>query len=243
MTLIGLAYFVGGISAQEAKTIQVSKYAPANVLEEQLRLYVSAIAKDLATEDSYEEDQQTRVSYDASTVAVLALCLGMHDQPTEFKLRSPSIIEAAQELANSSDDYDEAKAAYETLEKVLAADPKSTEKPSWEPAAELGFLMQQVPIVNNALRRGVTSKRFERTIDKTAGHAVTLAAIAQASMLDTAYCSDEASEKEWQTICADMRDACAEVYQALRTRDQTKAEAGNARIVKTCDACHLKFRD
>jgi len=101
-----------------------------------------------------------------------------------------------------------------------------------------------VPIVNDKLRRGVNDKRrFERNAESTSVHAVTLAAIANASMMDTNYCSDEADEKEWEKICVDMRDACADIYKALLEKDQEKAKVGNARVVESCDACHHKFRD
>ena len=137
-----------------------------------------------------------------------------------------------------------AKEAYEKLTAALKAKPKGEEL-SWdEPVADLALLMQQVPIVNDALRRGVNDKRrFKRNAEKTAARAVTLAAIAHASMMDTTYCGDEEDEKAWQEICANMRDACADVYKALMKKDQAKAKEGNARVVETCDACHHKFRD
>ena len=62
-------------------------------------------------------------------------------------------------------------------------------------------------------------------------------------MAHTDYCGDEEDEKEWKQICAEMRDACADIYKALMAKDQEKAKAGNARVVKTCDACHHRFRD
>ena len=113
----------------------------------------------------------------------------------------------------------------------------------WEPIADLSQLMKQVPIVNNKLRRGVNGRRFRRSRDATAGHAATLAALAQASLLDTTYCSDEDDEKKWQEICAEMRDAAYSVNQYVRKGDQAAAKKGLARLVETCDACHHSFRD
>ena len=112
-----------------------------------------------------------------------------------------------------------------------------------EPVADLAMLMQQVPIVNASLRKGVNGRRFSRDAKRSAGRAVTLAVIAQASMMDTTYCGDEEDEKAWKKICADMRDACAEVYKAMLDKDQKRAKAANAKVVETCDACHHKFRD
>ena len=109
--------------------------------------------------------------------------------------------------------------------------------------ADLQALMKQVPIVNNHLRRGVTGKRFDRMVDHNAGHAATLAAIAQASMYCTDYCEDDEGKTKWAKICADLRDAAAEMQVAVRRKDVAMATEGLARIVKTCDLCHEAFRD
>ncbi len=230
------------VYAQKADDINVSAYAPVKETESQLVYYLERIEKDLTDEATYEEDQQNRVALDASTVAVLAILLGMHDEETKYQKQASKVIELAIELADSSSEFADAK---EKLAELKAAVDSGTSagKTTWEPAADLGLLMKQVPIVNNSLRRGVTGRRFARSIDSTAGHAVTLAAIAQASLIDTSYCGDEEDEKEWQKICADMRDASAEVYKALRAKNQDRAKAGIAKIVKTCDACHHRFRD
>jgi hypothetical protein len=229
--------------AQEKQSVIVSTFAPAKDTEAQLQDFLERIEKDLEDKALYGESEQKRVALNASTVAVLALTLGMHDKDTRFKSSASKLIELASELAENAETFDEATNLNARLAAVVKSLPKG-EKVSWdEPVADLAMLMQQVPIVNDQLRRGVTDKRrFARNVAGTAGKAVTLAAIAQASMVDTTYCGDEADEKEWQKICAEMRDACADVYKALLNKDQEKAKEGNARIVKTCDACHDKFR-
>jgi hypothetical protein len=230
------------VLAQPATSPSVSTYAPlADVLSE-LNAYLDRLTVDVADQASYGEDQKGRILKDASTVAVLGLMLGMHDQENARKKSAAVLVELAGALAANTDDFQSARAALGKL-KAAWEDPTEGEPLTWEPVADLAVLMQQVPIVNNALRRGVTSRRFDRTIDKTAGHAVTLAAIAQASLLDTTYCGDEEGEQEWRKICAEMRDAAAGVYQAVRAKDQEAAKLGMDRIVATCDACHHRFRD
>ena len=103
--------------------------------------------------------------------------------------------------------------------------------------------MRQVPINNNSLRRGVGGRRFKRSIERNAGYAATLAAIAQASMIDTMYCADEQDEAAWIQICAEMRDSAAEVNAAVRQNDQPRAKTALVGLVKTCDKCHDVFRD
>ena len=229
---------------ETSKVTKVSAFAPVKVVEAELKYFVDKMAKDLDDKEEFGEDQQERLELDSATVSVLALTLGMHDEKTEFKPAAGTIVELATEISENYDDFDAAVTAHAKLKQALSEKPKS-EPLSWDdPVAEIGALMRQVPIVNGGIRRGVSDKRrFKRTAKRTAQKVVTLAAIAHVSMMNTDYCSDDDDEKEWKKICVDMRDACTEVYKALMANDQKKAEAGNARVVETCDACHERFRD
>lgn len=234
---------LGTVVPQDAAAEQpaVSSYAPLTDLVAQLKYYIDRMSADLSDEDGFGEDQVGRLEKNASTVAVLALMLGMHDQENPPKKSASHVIELSLQLAEQAGDFEEAK---ETLALLKAAieEGDEGEELEWEPVGDLMLLMQQVPVVNNTLRRGVTSRRFMRSIDQTAGHAVTLAAIGQVSMLNLDYCGDEEEEKEWQQLCVDMRDAAAEVYRAVRKKDQKAAKVSMEKIVTSCDDCHEKFR-
>ena len=231
--------------ADEKSKLKVSAFAPLKETEAQLKYFIEKIGKDLSDKEEFSEAESLRIGLDASTVSVLALTLGMHDQKSKLQPIASQLIELSGAVAENAEDFDAAKKAHDAL---LAAfkKPVKPEKPQPidldEPVADLAMLMQQVPIVNNGLRKGVNDKRFARSAQKrTAPKAVTLAAIANASMMDTNYCSDEEDEKAWKAICADMRDACADVYKALMKKDQAAAKKANQRVVETCDACHHKF--
>lgn len=228
----------------DADSVKVSTFAPTKDTEAELDFFVAKIGKDLDDKDEFGEDQHKRITLDSSTVAVLALTLGMHDEKNEYKLAAGKLVELAVELTENADDFDNATKAYAALKTALDEKPAGGEL-SWDtPVADIAALMEQVPIVNDKVRRGVNDKRrFERTAKKTAQKAVTLAAIAHVSMMNTDYCGDEDDEKEWKKICVDMRDACTDVYKALMAKDQDKAKAGNDRVVESCDACHHRFRD
>lgn len=217
-----------------------SKYAPAEDLTKQLDELLADLEKDAAASD-YTADHQGRIRKNANTIAAVALVLGMHDQANPFKPAASKLIEAANGVASVSEDQAGTREAVGTLKQVLADKPAG-QAMQWRAVADLSELMKQVPIVNNSLRRGVTSRRFKRSQEATAGYAATLAAIAQASLHDTSYCGDESDEATWKKICAEFRDASAEVNQAVRRGDQEKAKAAMARVVETCDACHESFR-
>jgi hypothetical protein len=248
--LIGLAVLAVGacLWGAEAAEVAVSKYVPLADLRGQLEYFLGELQRDLASETDYDADHQGRVEKGANTVVVLAQALANHDQAPSERSQAAALMKAAQQVAAAAGDYAEAKAAADGLQAARnapAAGDNSTPGPpaGWSVEADLVQLMKQVPVINNSLRSGVTSRRFERTAERTAGWAASLAAIAQASSVDFAYCGGEEDQQEWQKICVEMRDACAAVNEAIRSRDQAAATQGLDRIVATCDACHHRFRD
>ena len=219
-----------------------SSYAPAKDLRGQVDAFVQKIAEDLANEADYGDDQKSRVTKDAHTLAVLALVLGMHDEVNELKPSAAAVVKAAGKLAAASGDFKQATAALAELKRAIAG-AEGVEKLEWKPVADLSQLMKQVPIVNNNLRRTVTGKRFKQSLEVSAGQAATLAALAQASSFDTTYCNGKDAEAKWARLCGEMRDDAAEVQAAIRKGDQDAAKAGLDKLAKTCDACHHVFRD
>jgi hypothetical protein len=222
---------------------KVSSYAPVKDLAQQVEYFIGRIEDDLRDPTAYSDDHKGRIAKDASTLAVVALALGLHDEKNEFKSAAPAMMAASRRLAADAKDYAKAKAGFEELKKVMASPPPAAGSLKWQPVGELVLLMQQVPIVNNNLRRGVEGRRFSTTIDANAGLAATLAVIAEASSYNTDYCEDAKAEAKWRKICADMRDAAATVNVAIRKGDQETAKTGLAKLVTTCDACHHEFRD
>lgn len=235
---IGLISLLLAADAPEKKP---SSYAPVEDVVGQIENYLKQLGNDLAAEADYGEDQQSRVAKDANTVVVLAQVLGNHDQEHARKKSAGAVFTASRELADSVESYADAKEAYTKLQAAWEGSGEAAV--SWDPAANLQQLMKQVPIVNNKLRSGVTGRRFDRTIEQNAGLATTLAAIAQASMHDTDYCSGKDEEARWAKICAEMRDAAAAVQTSVRQKDQPAATAALERLVKSCDDCHHDFRD
>ncbi len=227
--------------AATPETEKPSAYAPAKELHGQLGQYVQKISEDLADEAGYGDEQRDRVRKDASTVAAVAMVLGMHDQDNEIKPAASGIITSARKLSDNAKDFKLATAALAELKNALQG--KEGRKLEWEPAGDLAQLMKQVPVVNNNLRRNVTGRRFSQSADASAGLSATLAAIAQVSRFDDVYCSDADEKAKWEKVCLEMRDASAEVLAAVRKGDQKGATTGLDKLAKTCDACHHDFRD
>ena len=220
-----------------------SAYAPAKDLEAQLADFLEKTDEALAEEEEYGEEQQQTVARNAATIAAIGMVLAMHDEESDLKPAGGALIAAGEKLASAGADRAAAKSALEELKSLVESPTEGEAVSEWRPAGELAQHMKQVPIVNNNLRLAVTGKRFDRTLDRSAGLAASLAALAQVSRADTAYCSDDASTKEWQSLCDKMRDASSAVRTAVRAKDQAAATKALDAIVVTCDECHAKFRD
>lgn len=235
--------FAASFGTEDAtSTVPVSSYAPREDIDHQIDYFTKRIENDLKNENEYDPDRQRRVEQDASTLAVLCLMLVHHDQSGKLHQPAVALLEASQHLSETAGTYDEARAALAAFREIPNV-PQDDAGITSAPVAELSVLMKQVPIVNNGLRRGVSGRRFEKSMKKNAGLAATLAALAQASAWNTLYCDNEEEEVLWCQMCEELRDSAAEVNTAVRALDQAAAKHAMKRVVVSCDRCHHRFRD
>lgn len=239
------ALFSTSMAADEAAKDETkpSAYAPAKDLEAQLADFIEKVEEALSEEEEYGEEQQQTVARNAATISAIGLVLAMHDEESDLKPAGGALIAAGEKLAAGVADFAAAKAALGEIQAIVESPAEGDKVESWRPAGDLAQHMKQVPIVNNNLRLAVTGRRFDRTLDRSAGLAASLATLAQVSRADTTYCADEEAIQEWQAICDKMRDASSEVRTAVRAKDQAAATKALDAIVVTCDECHHKFRD
>jgi hypothetical protein len=219
-----------------------SSYAPAKDLVAQADEFMKGIEKDLASEAEYGEDQRDRVVKNANTLAVIALVLSNHDDVVSLRAPGAQVIKASLDVAESAGDYSKAKSAFGELKSVMKMTGDKVPM-KWESVGDIGELMLQVPILNTSLRRAVLGRRFAASRDKSAALTATLAAVAQISIYDETYCSDEDEQKEWVELFILMRDAAGQCNRAVREGDQDKAKHWLKEMTRACDDCHEKFRD
>ncbi|MHB1033764.1 MAG: hypothetical protein ACYC35_14695 [Pirellulales bacterium] len=238
--VVGAAFLaISWATAAPPAAPKVSTFAPAEDLVAQVKYYVARVDEVVATEDEYTSSG-TKLGKDANTLAVLALALGMHDQANGMKASAPALLKASQELAKTTD-YKSAKSAAAAVKKAAAGGTASAAL-QWEKVATLPELMKQVPLVNTALKRGMTTaSRFKSQATKSAGYSATLAVIAQAAMCDISEVKNPADTDKWYKFCADMRDGFGAVNAAIKKGDQKAASSGVTKLTKTCDDCHAVF--
>ncbi len=245
VTVLAVAAIVTAVCGAEDPKVEgidrkPSTYAPARDLEAQVAEFMDRIEKSLAAEGEYGEDQQDHVVKDANTLAVIALVLSNHDGQVNLQAPGAKVIQASLNLAEAAKEYAAAKAAFAELQNALKS-VAGREPLKWESVGDIAELMLQVPNLNSTLRRGVIGRRFESSRDKTAGLTATLAAIAQVSIYDDTYCSDEEEQTQWAQLFVRMRDAAANCNGAIRAGDQEKARHWLTEMTRACDDCHEKF--
>jgi hypothetical protein len=222
--------------------MKISAYAPIDDLIGQVDFYIKYQADALADPAAYDLAKQSRTWKDANTLAVLALVLANHDQPHPLKASMGPLLAAAKELAAAEENVERATAALAAIKSARAGEIKAEGEVKWEQVASVAALMKQVPLVHAGLRRGVAPNRLAKLAKESAAQSATLAAIAQAAMLDREYGDTPEKAAQWSAFCAQMRDASGEVNSAVHAQDQPRVDASMKRLLESCDACHAKFR-
>lgn len=237
--LVALVVVAGGVMAAEPPAApKVSAFAPAEDLVNQVDYYVERLEKYVDSADAFKEADD-KVLKDASTLAVIALSLGLHDKENKYQKAAPDLIKAAQKVA-AAKDLAAAKAGVAAVKEALGSkgDPSALK---WEKVAALKPLMQHVSPVNQRLKRYLKGPRFKSMAKDTAGDSAALAAISQASVVLLSETTKPDEGAKWFQYCGDMRDAAAAVNAAIKAQDQKAADKAMKQMTKACDDCHAVF--
>ncbi len=218
---------------------KVSTFAPAADLVGQLQAYVKEIDATLVSEEEYK-DTEGKIGRCSSTLAVIALCLGMHDEENEYKARAPALIKAAEGLAATSD-YQSAKKAFEAVKAAAEGKVEAQSKLKWEKVAALPDLMKQVPNINTKLKRNVKGAKFKSKAKDTAGYTAVIAAIAQGSIADASKAKNAEEVKQWYEYMIEMRDSAGAANAAIHAGQEPAAAGAMQKLAQTCDKCHKVF--
>jgi hypothetical protein len=219
---------------------KLSSFAPANDLVNQLKKYIQEIDTTLQDEQEYK-DSEGKIGRCASTLSVIALCLGLHDEQNEYKLRAAALIKAAGELAATTE-YQPAKKAFEGVKAAADGKVPFQGELKWEKVASLPDLMKQVPNINSKLKQNIKGAKFKSKAKDTAGYTAAIAAIAQGSMADVSNAKNPDQIKQWYEFSIQMRDAAGEANTAIHAGNESVAkQAIMKKLAKSCEDCHAVF--
>jgi len=218
---------------------KVSTFAPAEDLVRQLERYVEGLEKIVADEEEYKDGKE-KIAKDANTLIIIALALGLHDEPNKYQAHAGAIMAAANRLA-ATIDRDSALKAVAVLREAVAGKHKVQKELHWGKAASLPELMKQVPLLNTRLKRYLKGERFKSKARDSAGLTAVIAAIAQGSLADTSQAKDAEQAQKWYNYSVAMRDSAGELNAAIRKGDEAAAAEAMKKLTQSCDDCHTVF--
>ena len=218
---------------------KLSSFAPAKDLAGQVRDYIKEIETTLASEQEYK-DSEGKIGRCTNTLAVIALCLGMHDEDNQYKARAPALIKAAGELAAAAD-YQSAKKAFDAVKAAAEGKLPIQGDLKWEKVASLPDLMKQVPNINTKLKRNIKGAKFKTKAKETAGYTAAIAAIAQGSMADAGAAKNPQEIIQWYGFSAEMRDSAGAANAAIHAGNEPAAAEAMQKLAKSCTDCHTVF--
>jgi hypothetical protein len=218
---------------------KISSFAPAGDLADQVRFYIKDIETTLVDEEEYK-DSNGKIGRCAGTLAVIALCLGLHDEPSEYKARAAALIKTSRELAAATD-YQSAKKAFQSVKAASEGKVSLRGELKWEKVASLPDLMKQVPNINTKLKRNIQGAKFKSKAKETAGYTAAIAAIAQGSLSDASAAKNPQEIKQWYDFSIQMRDSAGAANAAIRAGNQTAAAEAMKKLAKSCTDCHTVF--
>ena len=227
--------------ADDAATPKFSTIAPADDLTNELNALVGDTEK--AVEDKAEFDSQVDKFFErnGNTIALLATALGLHDQDNPVKPHAAAIAEAARKVSQASG-YDATKQAVADLK--TAAESGSGGSPlTWGKIAKLeGLMKNEVPNVNNKLKRSVAvlSRKPKAAATATA-NAATMALIAENAKLYVADTKKPTEAEKWTALAEQLRAASADVAAKVRAGDNLGATAAMQKLNQSCTDCHNVF--
>ena len=219
---------------------KVSQIASAKRLQEESARLLSAIENTMSDEANYK-DLAGQVSRDSSTLAVLALALGLHDEENAWKKTAPGIVPAAAALADVDNDYAAAQAAFAKLQAAIKT-PAEAEALEWKNVTVLTNLMKQSTSLYNRMKRSMSASRFSKRTDDNAGAAAALAVIGQITLHDTDYVSTDAEIALWQKQSTDWRTAASSLLRAIEAQDLKAANSAMTLLDRSCTECHQALK-
>jgi hypothetical protein len=173
-------------------------------------------------------------------MAVIALCLGLHDEDNPYKANAAALVKAARELAATTD-YQSAKKAFTAVKAAADGQVQVQDKLKWEKVASLPDLMKQVPNINTNLKRNVKGKKFKTKARLTAGYTAAIAAIGQGSIPDISKAKNADEVRQWYQYMIQMRDAAGAANAAIHAGDEPATAAAMKKLAQSCDDCHKVF--
>jgi len=239
--LLGATWFLAALLAVEAaEPVNPSDLMPADDLCAQVHEYVEKVGESLAGAENFEREAEA-VAKHASVLSVLTAALTRYDRPHPLTKQSALLFESARQMAEAGDHAD-AKSALDAITAALASNGQDDIAAVEGPVAEMAPVMAESQVLYNQLKRHML--RFDkRRAEGNAQSATVLMAFAEEWASNTDYVADEADEARWRGWCDQLKDSAGQLRASIVADDKATAATAVARVLQSCDDCHMSFRD
>ncbi|MEN6558092.1 MAG: hypothetical protein ABFC54_07925 [Thermoguttaceae bacterium] len=229
----------GTVQAAEPSAPKPSEYAPADDLVRQADRYLKDLNDAVACESEFK-DSESKVANTSNALVVIALTLGLHDQPNKYQSSAAAVMQAARAVAEARE-FAAAQKAVARLNAAAEGKVQVAGELRWEKVASLPELMKQVPLIHTRLKANLKGNKFCKKAAETAGYTAVLAAIAQGTMADTSAAKNAEQEKQWRQFSINARQCAAAVNAAIHRADPKAADEAMKKLNQSCEDCHAVF--
>ncbi len=151
------------------------------------------------------------------------------------------MFKAAEELALRVKDQATAKKLFADIVAARSSTMASPAKVTWAMVRGQGALMKKTNEVVSSIKRNLTEERFAKQQAALREQTVALAALAQATVLDTHEVKNPDDLPTWTKWAVEYRTLAGQLNEKVRAGDREAASKLLRTIDQTCHTCHQKF--
>ncbi len=228
------------LAGDDAAAPKFSTFASAADLATEVKFLVGDLVKSVADKDEYDSQVAGRYTRDGNTITLVAIALGLHDQDSSLKPHAKAIAAAARKLAQAKD-YAATKQAVEDLAAAVDGNGSGGDELKWGKVATLNGLMKdEVPYINTKLQNSL--KHFKKRAAEAAGHAATMALIAENAKLYVADTKQPNEGAKWADFSAKMQSAAFDLAAEVHAGNEAGSQATmDNKLNQSCHDCHVVF--
>lgn len=223
--------------------------APISVLEAETKEIRSRLTANLQTVATYNANMDA-IETDGSVLALVAAIIERHSEAVNWQDRAPFVRQLAYDIylnasAKGRGPFMKTKEPFETIVGIWDGGPApEMEAAPQAPLGEVGdraHVMLRFDSGFNWLRADInTPARFKEQQDRVLREVTVQAALATA-LADPTF--DGADQEAYRAMLQQFIDGQLQMKAAAADNDFAKFEQARSSVQKSCDACHLEYRN
>lgn len=236
-------------NGSSAAPVDWAAVAPISVLEAETKEMRSRLSASLQTVATYNASMDA-IETDGSVLALIAAIIERHSEKVNWQDRAPFVRQLASDIylnasAKGRGPFEKTKQPFESIVSIWDGGPApEMEAAPLAPLGEVGDrgqVMLRFETGFNWLRADVnTATRLKEEQERVVREVTVLAALATA-LADPTF--DGADQESYRALLQQFIDGQTAMKAAATDIDFAKFEQARNDVQKSCDACHLEYRN